>query len=153
MIRRWYSGGPTEILAEINSAMADEATYTAPDPQVGETLENTETTVPEGTTYHLNSKRLKTRQLKRIAAALGITESASAEDTRTIIEGKLREMDTDPSEVQVIIQEGDKDNGTLFLMNNEGVILTVEAPIEDSHIIPVRRFAQCTARQTCITHT
>ena len=45
---------------------------------------------PEGTTYHINSRRLKMRQLKRIAAALGVpAESASAENTRTIIEGKL----------------------------------------------------------------
>ena len=33
---------------------------------------------------------------------MGLTESASAEDTRTIIEGKLQEMDKDPAEVQVI---------------------------------------------------
>ena len=40
---------------------------------------------PEGTTYHINSRRLKTRQLKRIAAALGVpAESASAKNTRTI---------------------------------------------------------------------
>ena len=68
-------------------------------PQIGyvqqdnlEVTEPIEHEWPEGTTYHINSRRLKTRQLKRIAAALGVPgESASAEDTRTIIEGKLRE--------------------------------------------------------------
>ena len=89
---------------------------------------------PEGTAYHINSRRLKTRQIRRIAAALGVTVgSASAEDTRTIVEGKLREMDKNPTEVQVIVQGSDDDSGTLFLINDEGVILTVEAVI-DSHV-------------------
>lgn len=60
---------------------------------------------PEGTAYHINSRRVKMWQLRWIAAALGVTaESASTEDTRIIIEVKLREMDKDPPEVQVIIQ-------------------------------------------------
>ena len=89
--------------------------------------------LPDGTAYHLNSRRLKTRQLRRIAAALGLAESASAEDTRTIIEGKLREMDKDPAEVQVIVKDLEGDDGTLFLINDEGVIITVEALL-DSHV-------------------
>ena len=56
-----------------------------------------------------------------------------AEDTRTIVEGKTREMDKNPTEVQVIVQRSDDDSGTLFLINDEGVILTVEAVI-DSHV-------------------
>ena len=89
---------------------------------------------PEGTTYHINSRRLKTRQLKRIAASLGVpAESASAEDTRTIIEGKLRETGKDPNEVQVVVEDSDDDGGTLCLINDEGVILTVEAVIV-SHV-------------------
>ena len=79
----------------------------------------------DGTAYHLNSRRLKTRQLRRVAAAVGLTESASAEDTRTIIEGKLREMDKDPTEVQVVVRDLEGDDGTLFLINDEGVIITV----------------------------
>ena len=110
-------------------------------PQVGHVQQdNPEVTEPidkewlEGTAYHINSRRLKTRQIRRIAAALGVTVgSASAEDTRTIVEGKLREMDKNPTEVQVIVQGSDDDIGTLFLINDEGVILTVEAVI-DSHV-------------------
>ena len=100
-----------------------------------EVTESIENEWPDGAAYHMNSRRLKTRQLRRIAAALGVTaESASAEDTRTIIEGKLRERDKNPTEVQVIVQDSDDDGGTLFLINDEGVILTVEAVI-DSHVI------------------
>ena len=69
-----------------------------------EDLKVTDNELPEGTAYHMNSRRLKTRQLRQIATALGATtESASAEDTRIIIEGKLWERDKNPSEVQVII--------------------------------------------------
>ena len=46
--------------------------------------------------------------------ALGLTESKSAEDTRTIIEGKLREMDENPAKIQVIVQDLESDDGTLF---------------------------------------
>ena len=50
-----------------------------------------------------------------IAAALGATtKSVSAEDTRTIIEGKLWERDKNPSEVQINVQDSDDDGGTLF---------------------------------------
>ena len=64
--------------------------------------ESIENELPEGTTYHMNSRKLKVRQLKRIAAALGVTtESVSTADVRTIIEGKLRERDQNPIEVQV----------------------------------------------------
>ena len=96
--------------------------------------QSNENELPEGTTYHMNSKRLQLRQLKRIADALGVTaKSASAADIRTIIKGKLWERDQNPVEIQVTVQGSDDDDGTLFLINDEGVILTVEAVI-DSHV-------------------
>ena len=56
-------------------------------------------------------------------------ESASAEDTRTIIEGKLWETGKNPNKIQVIIEYSNDYSGMLFLINEEGVILTVEAVI------------------------
>ena len=62
--------------------------------------QSNENELPEGTTYHMNSKRLKLQQLKRIAEALGVTaESSSAADMRAIIKGKLRERDQNPVEI------------------------------------------------------
>ena len=62
-------------------------------------------------------------------------EIASAADIITIIEGKLQERDQNPVEIQVTVQGSDDDDGTLFLINDEGVILTVEAVIDnDSHV-------------------
>ena len=61
------------------------------------------------------------------SAMLGLVESASAEDTRTMIERKLREMSKDPTDIHVIVQgTGD---GTFYLVEFEGVILTVDALI------------------------
>ena len=100
-------------------------------PQIGyvqqdnlEVTEPIEHEWPEGTTYHINSRRLKTRQLKRIAATFGVPAESAAEDTRTIIiiEGKLRETGKDPNEVQVVVEDSDDDGGTLFLIYDEGVI-------------------------------
>ena len=93
-------------------------------PQIGyvqqdnlEVTEPIEHEWPEGTTYHINSRRLKTQQLKQIAASLGVpSESASAEDTRIIIVGKLRETGKDPNEVQVVVEDSDDDGGMLFLI-------------------------------------
>ena len=100
--------------------------------EVTEPIEHDER--PEGTTYHINSRRLKTQQLKQIAASLGVpAESASAEDTRSIIEGKLRETGKDLNKIQVVIEDSDDDGDMLFLINDEGVILTVEAVIV-SHV-------------------
>ena len=78
------------------------------DVQLDRNLQSIENELLEGTTHYMNSKRLKIRQFKRIAAALGVTtKSVSAADVRTIIEGKLRERDQNLVEVQVIVQGSD----------------------------------------------
>ena len=54
-------------------------------------------------------------QLKQIVVALGVTgKSASAGDTRTIIEAKLQEICKDPNKMQVVIEDSDDDSDTLF---------------------------------------
>jgi len=76
-----YSGGNVEQLLEQTGDMTREG-------------------IPTDTAYHLNSKRLKTRHLRRIAAILGPVKSAFTEDTRMIIEGKLCEMGKDTTDMQ-----------------------------------------------------
>ena len=136
---RLCSGGPTEIQRQDYKVKTDSQMAELDVPQTEhvqqnnlEVTESIENEWPDRAAYHMNSRRLKMRQLRWIAAALGVTaESASAEDIRTIIEGKLRERDKNPTKVQVIVQDSD---GMLFLINDDGVILTVEAVI-DSHVI------------------
>ena len=51
----------------------------------------------------LNSKRLTTGQIKRVGRALGVPTDASVDEICVMIEGKLREMECDPANVQVVV--------------------------------------------------
>ena len=50
-------------------------------------------TEPRGKVLPLNSKRLKTVQLQRLARALSIPTSASGDELRQLIDGKLEGME------------------------------------------------------------
>ena len=58
---------------------------------------------PRGQTYPLNSKRLGAAYLHRIAAELGLPTTASLEDVRQMIDGKLLEESKEPKNVQVTV--------------------------------------------------
>ena len=114
--------------------MAVKDVFTNKNPPHGPLLEHRETMItestdgfcfPEGTTYHLNFKKLRTTQLKRIAEALDLPGNTSFEDTRRMIEGR-------PTSVQVIVQ-GTGDSSILFLVDHEDIVVTVKATI-DSHV-------------------
>ena len=81
-----------------------------------ENVSENEETLPEETTYCLQSKWLKIKHLQHISRALGLTRDASAAQTRKLIERKLTEMDRQPSDVQFIIQGTDGD-GNIFLVD------------------------------------
>ena len=69
-------------------------------------------TPESGTAYHLSSKRLSPWQ---VATSMGVaTGNASAEDTKIVIEGRLRESHKDPNEIQVITQDSVEGDGMLF---------------------------------------
>jgi len=51
----------------------------------------------------LNSKRLSTEQIKQVRRALGTPTGVAVNEVRVMIEGKLREMDRDPTNVQVVM--------------------------------------------------
>ena len=87
-----------------------------------------EETLPEGTTYSIYLKRLRTRYLQRIAGALGLAEDVSAIQTRKLLEEKLREMEREPCNVQVIVQ-GTNDDGNIFLVDETGIIKSVKGAV------------------------
>lgn len=76
----------------------------------------------------LNSKRLTAVLLKQLARGLDVPATASPEEVRQLIEGKLAELGRDPRNVQVILRQVDQ--GTqVGLQDNEGVFLEVaQAP-------------------------
>ena len=76
----------------------------------------------------LNSKRLTAEQIKRVGRALSVPTDASVDEVRVMIKGKLREMERDPANVQVVV-------GTtgLSLWGEDGEFLAVaEQPSEDT---------------------
>ena len=84
--------------------------------------------LPEGTTYSLYSKQLRTRYLQRMAGALGLAEDVSATQTRKLLEEKLRGMECEPSNVQVIVQ-GTNDDGNIFLVDETGIIKSIKGVV------------------------
>ena len=58
-------------------------------------------------TFPLNSKHLTVAYLTQLAAALQLPRKASVTDLLQIIEGKLREMEHEPQNVQVVVKEAD----------------------------------------------
>ena len=58
-----------------------------------------------GKSLPLRSRRLTAVHLRRLAKALGVPVSATIEDLRLMIDGKLAEMDKEPQNVQVVIAD------------------------------------------------
>ena len=63
--------------------------------------------------------------LKQLAKGLEIPTAGSAEEIRQLIEGKLGEMERDPKNIQVLIQEGEH-GVRVCLQDADGVFLEVE---------------------------
>ena len=85
----------------------------------------TEGELPRGKLLPLNSRRLTTVQLKKIAEGLRLPTAGSTDEIRQLIEGKLEE-EHDVHNVQVAVDEAKTVNVTLSLVDDEGVFLEVE---------------------------
>ena len=89
--------------------------------------------VPEGPTYPLNSKRITGEQLQRIAESLGLPSTGTVAVTRQIIEGKLLELEKEPRNAQVVVQESSEDP-TIFLIDEEGIICISKPREQITHV-------------------
>ena len=85
------------------------------------------TDLPRGYVLPLNSKRLTTKLMKRLAVALDISTSATSDDLSLLIAGKLEEMDREPRNVQVLVQEMPR-GSYLSLQDMDGVFVRAEPP-------------------------
>ena len=85
---------------------------------------NEDTELPTGDVYALNSRRLNATHLQCIAESLSLPKGGSMVTTRQLIEGKLIELNRDPSNVQVISQGKDQSVHKLFLVDDNGIICT-----------------------------
>ena len=73
----------------------------------------------------LNSRRLTAAQIKRLGRALDLPTSASVEEVRQMIDGKLETLERHPNDVQVVIES----SGTMALHDEGGEFLQI--PVED----------------------
>ena len=56
-------------------------------------------------TYPFGSKRISLTQLRQLAQALELPIGGNSADLQVMVEGKLREMERDPSSVQVVLKK------------------------------------------------
>ncbi len=77
--------------------------------------------LPHGRVLSLNSRRLKAAHLRALAEQLDLPTSASTDETRQLVEGKLEGLNKEPRNVQVIIQEVDDGSTSLYLTDEDGV--------------------------------
>ena len=75
-------------------------------------------------TFPLNSRRLTSSVISRVAAALEVPAGGSLEDTRQMLEGKLVEVGREPRNVQVVLSE-EEHRPAIRLEDGEGVFLEV----------------------------
>ena len=80
----------------------------------------------------LNSKRLTSNYLRRLAAQLELPTSASVDDLRQMVDGKLTDEGRDVMNVQVILQ-GTDSRCEFTLEDEDGQFLTVPAAEQDEH--------------------
>ena len=88
-------------------------------------------TRPTGKLYPLNSSRLVTDVIKKIAVQLGVPGTASRADTQPMVEAKIEEQGHEPRNVQVRISEREDSTQLIELMDAEGAFLQVEVPAEE----------------------
>ena len=88
--------------------------------------------------FPLNSRRLKLYQLQQLAQALELPIKAPSNDLRVMVEEKLRAMDRDPVNTQVVVDLQEEGTENLSLQDEEGQFLHVIPPVPslDGHEPP-----------------
>ena len=74
----------------------------------------------------LNSRRLSAYNLKRIAQALDVPSTSSADKIRVLVDGKLTELNNEPRNVRVWLQA----SNAIKLVNADGVFLRIDQEID-----------------------
>ena len=96
-------------------------------------LEVPETVKVAPKTLPLNSKRLTAVLIRQLARALEIPTTASLEDVRMLIDGKLEEMGHEPMNVQAVLRPGETVTN-VALIGSDGQFL--EAKPAESEVTP-----------------
>ena len=73
--------------------------------------------------FPLNSKRLTSQYVVTIAKAMGLLTKGTVEEMKLIIEGRLTDMDREPRNIQVEVEEGDRGRVTVRLRESRGTFV------------------------------
>ena len=73
--------------------------------------------------FPLSSRRLKLYQWQQLAQVLELPTSASSDDLRVMVEEKLRAMDRNPLNTQVVMDLQEEGTENLSLQDEEGQFL------------------------------
>ena len=84
---------------------------------------------PRKVVFPLSSRRLKLYQLQQLAQVLELPTSASSDDLRVMVEEKLRAMDRNPFNTQVVMDLQEEGTENLSLQDEEGQFLHVTSPV------------------------
>jgi len=87
--------------------------------------------------YPLNSRCLSISQIHQLAQALEVPTVGSSDDLHVMIEGKLKEMNHDLVNVQVVIKETPGGYPCLELQDESGPFLEIPIPDHSKVSIPV----------------
>ena len=77
--------------------------------------------------YPLNSKRISLAQLRQLAQALDLPVTASMADLKVMVEEKLRELERDPVNIQIVVKEIPDGSQSLELQDESGTFLEATA--------------------------
>lgn len=81
------------------------------------------------TRWPLNSKRFNAGYLRRLAEAMELPMTASADELRQMIDGQLAETEREAQDIQVALDSADP--GAAFSLEDEGEIFLTVAAVED----------------------
>ena len=86
--------------------------------------------------YPLISKHIGIEQWRLLAQYLDLPVSGTSPDLQIMVEGKLRELQRDPANVQLVIKEISSGLQRLELHDESGVFLEVSVPDECPTLAP-----------------
>ena len=89
--------------------------------------------------YPLNCRHISIAQLRQLAQALGFPVTASSTDLQVMVEEKLRELERDPKNVQLVVNEISDSLQSLELQNENRTFLETTTP-NSSKAQPLQKY-------------
>ena len=83
---------------------------------------------PRRAVYPLNSRRISLAQLQQLAQALSLPVAAPSADLQVMVEEKVRELERDPANVQLVVNEISDGLQSLELQDENGTFLETTIP-------------------------